>query len=368
MKFQGITLPRLLYADPGMSPHLKPLPAWMRPQPDPESEWVGGFIQSPSYVLEPRIYRPLIAVWVDARGIILAMEAVEPPETPEGLARVLRQAMASPATGSPRTPTKVRVWDREMARALLRVLPNGTDVIEGDTPELDNVEHALRSAHRRQPGPSSPESYMDINVPPEIVAGFFRACARLWRASPWTHALDSHLIEVSIPGTGVKEEVLSIIGNLGQEFGVIRFFSVVDYDLYRDVAGAHMERGEPVENQGCDIMATNFERRKNVPSSMLDEIARYGWELAEPGYCPLLLQSDDDLLVRPNTAEDYGQAAAMAEALAAFTEEHPGIFSERAPKPVRFLWTHRGSAGPIKVRLRAPYPDPIRGPLWADSA
>jgi len=350
-----------------MSPHLKPLPAWMRPQPDPESEWVGGFIQSPSYVLEPRIYRPLIAVWVDARGIILAMEAVEPPETPEVLARVLRQAMTSPATGKPRTPSRVRVWDKDMAGALIRILPDGTDLVEGDTPELDDVEHALRSAHRRLPGPSAPESYLDHRVQPEIVAGFFRACARLWRAAPWKHALDTHLIEVSVPGTDLKEEVLSIIGNLGQEFGVIRFFSVTDYGLFRDVAGSQMERGEPPVTQGTDTVATNFERLKNVPASMREEIARHGWELAEPGYCPMLLQADDDLLVRPNTAEDYLHAAAIAEALAAFTEEHPGIFADPAPQPVRFSWTHRGHAGPVKVLLRAPCPDPIRGPLWADS-
>lgn len=317
-------------------------------------EWVGGRVVLPGYVTgEGKPYRPEAIFWIGSDGAVLGSTVVKPGEALGQAAASLRSAIEKPLCGRPHAPARVRVAAPDLAEVLRDAHPQ-IEVACAPTPEIDEVLAMLREKAEEDAEAEVEPSYLSPEIGPGAVAALFRAAAGAFRAKPWEVVpSDQAVVSVTIEALGLREAVMSVIGQSGQSFGWIIFSKLGDFQAYLDAAESIERDDEP---SIPPHVALNFDGGAELPAGLRKEIATHRWEVAGPDAVPWLLAIEEDLVQRPLTADDVTIAEAIALAL-------PEVLSE--PRALHAAWgggapvvrtfavtTH---AGELEVVLRVPY-------------
>lgn len=318
-------------------------------------EWVGGTIPAPAYVMgeDGDPYRPETVIWLVPDGPILIADAVaRNSDVAEEAIRTFQQAVNQPMAGPPHAPSRVRVASPELAERLRAALGSEIDVLCAPTPELDAVASEMRKFMGTQDLGIVP-SYLIGGATPESVGALFRAAAALFRAKPWKSLPANEVLSISIDEFGVKDAALTVIGQLGESYGVVFFRSLDDFEAFRDAAEA-IQAGEPSELP--EHFALSFDAGKDLDPALRREISKYRWEVAGAKAYPSLMAVDRGLVARPPTAKELSVAEAAALALCELVtqERHIGDAFEGGPPVVRAV-SVAAHAGPVMVTLAAPY-------------
>lgn len=284
------------------------------------TEWVGGNFRMPAYVTgEGEPYRPHSVIWmVPPDGPVLGATVAREEELHQAIRMSFREATRRPMVGPPSTPARVRVASREMAEALREEVGSSVEVVLAPTPEIDSVAKHMGAHMRKEPTPDSEASYLDGKErTPALMRSFFEAAAALYRLQPWEVVpSDSSVFLVSVEKLGVREVVISVIGQLGESLGFLVFKSLDAFAEFRALA---VKRGVPRRIPGH--FALNFERGADIEPALRAEVSRHGWAVAGPNAYPEMLVVDPDLVSREPTAEETTVAEALCRGLAAIVSE-----------------------------------------------
>ncbi|MBW2063943.1 MAG: hypothetical protein JRJ03_03300 [Deltaproteobacteria bacterium] len=314
-------------------------------------EWVGGRLLAPAYITGgEQPYRPEIVLWLELpNDLIVASEFIDPEGLPVSFGATLLDAMASPLVGPPRRPGRVRVADARLAAEVRETIPD-IEVVVAPTPELDRViQFMLESL---PPEPDSSLSYFEGGpISTEIIELLFRSARSLYRVSPWKKAHETQVIRLDIPAMGVEGACVSIIGGMGENFGLVIFPSFQAYERFLDVADPVPASGGPID-LGTPTLSLSFERGAELPSSMRREVAEHGWPVAGPKAFPLVQHRDREGLLIPLTEKDVRIVSACAAALSAFFARHARIFERETFDPVCESYFDEDG---LEVRFTAPY-------------
>ena len=305
--------------------------------------------------MEPTPSRPRVAVVMDAvSGWLYGVEALEHGSGPAEAARsIVKVVQAHSGASDPGDlPRTLRVDDPELARVLRSRLGSGVTVRVEPTPEIDAV---IRDMARRLGPGDDRHSVEGGRVTPEAVGRFFEAAAAVYRLTPWEIVQsDAQVLRLDAPPFGVEGACVSIIGGLGEKYGVLIFDSVDDFS---DVALAGGEGTIQDPSPGVPILSINFDGRKDLPRRLAREVKRYAWPVAGPRAYPWILSVDADRLSRPLTEADYVYATAVLEALAVFFREHAAVFEDEPENPITRTVAVDSLPGAPSVTLTAPHPE-----------
>lgn len=322
-------------------------------QRNPDREWVGGRYVLPHEIREgDMLLKPEAVLWLELpRGVIVGLKINDSSE-PASFAQSLEDAMKNPGEGSPRKPSRIRVSDRHLAEELRGT--NGLDVpvVVAPVPELDE---AFADLERAMTEALPPASYLDGGkIPPEILGGFFSAASILFKMAPWQRMFDSEILRVDIPRLDIEGACLSVIGAAGESFGILLFRSLESFEafaigatpLISDAAfRAPRGSGEPA------MRSLSFDRKRDLPPSMLREIKTHRWPLAGAKAYPTLLVLADWGAVAA-TERDYRIMTACAAAFSAFFARHGQLFEDGTGEEVCESFTGEDE---ITVTLTVPY-------------
>ncbi|MCT0227254.1 MAG: hypothetical protein ACI9IO_001486 [Cyanobium sp.] len=273
--------------------------------------------------------RPLVAMVVESSGRVRGSAIGHPDRPLEALEPAIEMAIEEPqAPCLPGRPRRVVVGSSRLLKLLPPLLP-GVMVTRGDTPHLDHVTSSLRNhiaADGDQPDQQGLSTYLSADVTPEAVASFFKAAAALYERRPWQQVpSDGHLFTLSCPTLRIKGWAGCVIGQNRENYGVILFQSVADYDRYVELA-------ERVEAEGLEVMdgapphrAINFESKRDMPPALLEEIRRYRWPVAKGDAYPTVMLVQPDLGLAPPTQADLAQLEAVAGALTQWLDSEPDL-------------------------------------------
>lgn len=324
-----------------------------RPDPETPIEWIGGTSSTPTWIdHEGGPYRPEGLYWMSAEGAVLGLTMARPGELLAMAGESLQRTIEAPMFGRPHRPTRLRVASAELA-AVLRAEHPGLEVVCAPTPELDAML-ALMHEQLSEIGEDA-VSYLAPGVTPEAMGAFFEAAAALYRAAPWAVVPgDDGLFSVTVEALGVRDAVLSVIGQLGQSLGLILFANLDDFEAWVRAAGA-MERGKRPELPRHLVL--HYERGAELPPELRWEISEHRWEVAGPSAHPALLLLEQDAVARPAIGTELVLAEAIARALTGLMAEREALQAAWAGgEPVRRTWPVRTHAGELEVSLCTPYP------------
>lgn len=314
-------------------------------------EWIGSRLLLPAFVHDrEEPYRPELAIWVEEpSGLVVGSEVVAPEDTEGAVGRALLAAFEQPLAGPPRRPDTIRVPDATVAGEVRAAIGDAIPVVVAPTPELDALFEAMVES---MPVDDEGASYLGHGrIPPPSVEELFKAARTLYAAAPWKVATDDHVLRIDIPELCVEGACVCIIGNLGQELGILVFPSLDGFDAFERAAGNPLASGRPLD-LGTGWLALVFERGADVPVAMRREIAAHGWPLANADAYPQLARWDRDGTSRPLVERDLKIAAAIAVAISAFYVKHRGLFTNDGYEPVSESWFNENDR---EVRITMPY-------------
>ncbi len=318
-------------------------------------EWIGGRLLPPFFVDDPEEepFRPELVVWMDSQGLIVGHALPVPGETEGILARTLLEAMERPLIGPRRRPSAIRVADRSFAAEIRAAVGNRIPIRVAPTPELDEVLESMAESFPAPPaGKGQSPSYLENGrVPPETVAALFAAAESLHQAAPWTVATDDQVLRLDIPEHEVAGACLTIIGNLGESFGVLIFPSFAGYLAFAALAESSSRPEGARLDFGTSWLSLGFERGADLPASMRREVAAHGWPVAAANAYPHVARFDHDGTPYPTRPRDLEIAAAAAAALSRFFAAHRDLYEAEEIDPVCESYTVLDG---VEVRLTAP--------------
>ncbi len=337
-------------------------PSSRGPKKTTGSEWIGGTVSMPAYVTgEGEAYHPEVLLWVGADGGILGSTVAKPGELLPMASESLQSAIDRPMYGKAHTPTRVRVASAELADALRAGHP-GLSVVCAPTPELDAMLALLREKMTEYG--ATEQSYLSTEITPEAMGSFFKAAAALFRSKPWKLVPDDQcLFSVTIEQLGVRDAAMSIIGQMGQSFGLILFSSLDDFEAYLEAADGVEPREAP---EMPPHFVLNFEQGAELAPELRKEIAEHRWEVAGPDAYPWLVAVDEQLVARPPTGKEVVMAEAIALALTDMRAEKKALRKAwDGGEPLSCTLTATTHEGQIDVTLGAPY---VRAPIEFDAS
>jgi hypothetical protein len=289
-----------------------------------------------------------------ADGKVLGSRVEKPGELLDTAAESLRSTIERPMVGRAHAPARVRVASPELADALRAGHPS-VEIVCAPTPEIDAMVAMMREKFDHEGGLS--QSYLSPQTDANAVASLFRAAAGLFRAKPWKVVPDDRcLFSVTIEKLGLRNAVVSVIGQMGQSRGLILFANIDDFEAFLEIEDT-IERGE--EPAIPAHFALNFERGADLPAPLRKEIAQHHWEVASTDAYPWLVAVDEDLVARPPSAREVSMAEAISLALPQVLSEKQALLAawKGGARVARTLSvpTH---AGDVEVTLSAPHESP----------
>jgi len=314
-----------------------------RPQ---KHEWIGGRYTFPVVTHEGKeALRPECILWMEMPDRVLVASRAFDPRTPAPLVETLDEAMLRPVEGPPRRPLRIRVPNEEMAAELRRAF-RGIPIIVAPVPELDEIFDALSDAATREANPS----YLRGGATPAIVREFFDAAIPLFRAAPWRQIEDRQIIAVDIPAFDIRDACLSVIGAAGESFGLLLFRSMNDFWSFALRLEADDDDAVEEGDDEVALRSLSFDRKKDLPPSLMREIREHGWPVAGTRAYPTLVCLDGAMNPLDATEHDFRIMTALARAFLRFYEQHADIFDAEDPGLVVFT-----SDDEVEVTLTAPH-------------
>jgi hypothetical protein len=338
-----------------------------------ETEWVLGRRRAPAVVERPEPHQPDVVLLVDAAsGLVLGSDVLEPDASPVVVAAWVRKQIEPGVS--------LRVEEEALAEALRRRLGPGHTVRIGPVPELREPLAELDRAMRRRSGRAGREEaprWAD-EASPEARIAFYAAAAPFERCAPWKVAHDGQILRLDVPALRWEGACVSILGAAGEEFGLLLFRSLEDYETFARLATADLGGGRHKGGPSVSVLSVNYDDPDDITGGeALAKRARvFGWKPGKSGRLAYILKIDADGETPPVTTDDYRIATACLEGVRAFFEENRHVF--RKP-PKRSLTTRSRiamPAGEVEVRVTAPPEDlswewgeeePIEGLRRADA-
>ena len=300
-------------------------------QPSGADVWEIGLTAMPATVPgdDGQPVRPLVAMVVESSGRVRGSAIGHPDRPLEALEPAIEMAIEEPqAPCLPGRPRRVVVGSSRLLKLVPPLLP-GVMVTRGDTPHLDHVTSSLRNhiaADGDQLGLQGLATYLGADVTAEAVASFFKAAAALYERRPWQQVpSDGHLFTLSCPALRIKGWAGCVIGQNRENYGVILFQSVADYDRYVELAERSEAEGLEVMDGAPPHRAINFESKRDMPPALLEEIRRYRWPVAKGDAYPTVMLVQPNLGLEPPTRADLAQLEAVAGALTLWLDSEPDL-------------------------------------------
>lgn len=274
-----------------------------------EFEWIGARVVLPTYVLEPKPFRPEMILWLEMpTGLVVGSTSVDPNGPPVSFADTFFEAARRPLTGQPRRPRNVRVASRNIAAELVPVALQGIMVCVAPTPEIDALVEKLMQQPAAADDVDTASYLEDGRVSEQAVADMFVAAQFLYAVAPWEIMYDSQTLRLDIPAYNVEGACVSIIGNLGESFGILIFPSQKAWESFGNSRGKSRRTGR-IE-LGTRLLSFEFDPAESVPARMRREIEDHGWSVDGPWAYPRVVHRDRDGTPRPLTQRDVEIATA----------------------------------------------------------
>ena len=339
-------------------------PSARKPTAKKTVEWTAGVVRMPAPVRheDGSIALVVCLVWVSDEGFVLGHRVEKPEELSAHVVESFRKAVAEPTVGAPHRPDVIRVASAELAEALAGC---GVEVAFGIKPEVDALLAQMRAHFEGKHMERPPLSYLSGQIDSSAVAAFFRACAALYRAKPWkVISSDRAILSLTIEALEIRDAVLSVVGQLGESFGVLMFDSRDDFDAFSFAAKDGVDELDDDELDARNvempaIFSINFERGADLDSELRKEIATHRWEVANANAYPHLVLTEAGMVQRWRTPTDLALAEAIAEALSKLVHEKKAVKKaiEEGERMVRSysVVTHQGA---MEVKLALPFDEP----------
>lgn len=324
-------------------------------------EWVGGRFAAPVHVTgEATPYRPTLVAWIEIpEGLVVGNGLAKPTEEHGALGRTLADAMLRPLVGAARRPSSIRVADADLADEVKAVVGDLIPVTIAPTPELDELANAMFDSFTKgtgggtsgSRGDEDPSYFENGRVSPAVVADLFAAARLLRHAAPWKIASDQHVLRLDIPELGVEGACVSIIGALGQNFGLLIFPSLARYERFLDAAARPRRKSSRID-VGTSWLSLTLVPRAELPSPMRHEVAEHAWPIVDESSYPLVEHRERDGILRPLVDRDVRIASACATSLSAFFVRNHEEIADDDGEPICQSFTD--DEGRI-VRFTLPY-------------
>jgi hypothetical protein len=172
----------------------------------------------------------------------------------------------------------------------------------------------------------------------------------LFTIAPWKVADDDQVLRVDIPQLGVEGACLSIIGALGESFGLLLFPSLAGYHAFAAMAAPTSQ--DDAIDLGTTCLSLSFERGVDIPPAMRREVAHHGWPVPSAKVYPRVALRERDGLLPPITEKDVRIITACATSLSAFFVNHRDLFEMESFIPICESYSDRND---LAVRFTVPY-------------
>ncbi len=289
-------------------------------------------------------------IWLELpANLIVSMDVAE-PKGRGAFRQSLLDAMRHPGVGAPRQPSRIRVASNALADELRPGLPDGVDLIVAPVPELDTI---FADVERSMPESEWLPSYLAGGaISPETVGRLFKAAISLFRAAPWTVAFDSQIIRADVPDLGVDGAVLCVIGAAGESYGLLLFRSLDAYQGFvKPLPPPDAEEESDVPDDEAALLSVSFDRKRDMPPSLLREIKVHGWDVAGARAYPNVFATDGYNRRCTMTERDVRLLTACTSAFLALLAHHPDLFETDALDEIRESFEEES----LTVTLASPY-------------
>lgn len=194
-------------------------------------------------------------------------------------------------------------------------------------------------------------SYLLSGASPEAIASFCRAAARLYREKPWQVVPEAEsLIAVSIDELGLRDAVISVLGQDQQSYGFSLFQHPDDFYAFLEFDQQDSELSETA----VPLLTLTFDSEEDLPPQLSREIAGHRWELGGGGTYPWLMGfGEEDHEIRPPTEAELRLAEAICLALPELLQDRDALrdaLSGEAP-PIGRQVRVSTDAGDLEVSL-----------------
>ncbi|MEM8604945.1 MAG: hypothetical protein AAGF24_14055 [Cyanobacteria bacterium P01_H01_bin.121] len=185
--------------------------------------------------------------WVDGlHGVVRAIEMVPESGGPELAVRALLRAMEQPMDTAnnlayPARPKKIVVRNRELQFFLRGVVQELDITVEyrPDLPLIDDIYGGMQNFLSHQ----APQ------LPPEYDITLQQQAAQLWALRPWEDLADHQILQITWPQEDSEPLYVSVLGQLGVEYGFILYRSLDSLKQFRQTA-ANTD-GDPEEAESA---------------------------------------------------------------------------------------------------------------------
>jgi hypothetical protein len=166
-------------------------------------------------------------LWVDGtQGMVRSMDTVPPETGPEAIVRTLLQAIEYPhQPGRPARPKKIVVRDRQIQLYLKSILQDLEINLEfvPVLPLIDELFESFQSFRSNRP-PDLPPKYGDL---------LLEKAEQVWMTTPWNYFQDHQILAIEINQWDIDTVYVSILGNLGMEFGILAYRTLESLKEFR---------------------------------------------------------------------------------------------------------------------------------------
>lgn len=208
-------------------------------------------------------------IWVDgSEGTVRSMEMVSPEAEMEVMVRTLLRGMETPQShGKPCRPQSIIVRDREIIFFLRGILQELGIKIEyaPELPLIDTLFQELATSSEERP-PLLPKNYE---------SALLETAGEIWENAPWDFLDDSEVITVEFSRGESDPLYISVMGMLGQEYGILLYRSLDSLKTFRSQITAGEEDRENLENiflkQDCWFL--NYELPEEAQEEEVDLLA-----------------------------------------------------------------------------------------------
>ncbi len=193
-------------------------------------------------------------LWVDGtQGIVRTIETISPDAGPEAIVRALLKAIEYPhQPGYPARPKKIVVRDRQIQLYLKSILQDLEITLEfvPELPLIDDLLEDFKSFRNQRPSDDALK-YEGL---------LLEKAEQLWNTAPWTLMGDHQILEVEINQWDLGTVYVSVLGNLGMEFGILSYRnldSLKEFRIRAVAQGSMAEMEAAFLAQDCIFM--NYE-------------------------------------------------------------------------------------------------------------
>lgn len=256
----------------GQSTHPSNQPGKMRP-----SDWVAGCTRLPGSVHgDDGYFVPDAIIWLDGTGTIRDLNVLEPGAEATDMVKSFEKAIEHSNGGSMGPPATLRTDNADLLYLLRPIYPT-IKFILAEVPEISEIAEDMANAFNEELPPKI--AYAGLGINPTALTAFFKAAAGLYKAHPWKQVPhESRLIGITIDSLGIRDNVISIIGQAGQSFGILLFNCLADYENYLSIVHSDVDTSR-FENLP-KYRVLSFVPAADVSEEQRKEFMANGWKLA----------------------------------------------------------------------------------------